>query len=1099
MGKRNALAIVGGIIGGFVTGFTNPSAILYGAQLGYAVGTSMLDTKKGKEELGPRLDDYKQQASEYGEPLGRVWGTMRRAGIVIWAPDLTERLSAPIAAYVGRDGKTRYRRDYIPHASFAVAFNAGPTSRFRRVWFNDTLIYDNSDYSDLEGLSIRDYLGSKGIGSKATDLPDMDGITFYYGTEDQEPDPLIEATEGVGNVPGFRGVTYCVFEGVDITKYGNQRPVVFAEFVAVSSIAEAGTTELDSYNYGLHPSGLPSDGAINCIEPGGFAHLTETYDGYYTHWLIPNTGAILKSRWEATGSWLVGCASTIPIIPRFDAGYVFELDPSTGGYLQIDFNISGFTNLPANPNYKYVERTGTFEIGYYIVRDNAPAGGNNFIIYEITRGYSTHKPDVTGLSDTYEFYVSNGTVAGDSLGLVVADGNTIAAWTANDVFFYVLTTGKVLYQYALVDGGYLFLADTFDLSSFITGTPGSVWNPATTDGANPYTFYFINRADSTTKLYEYNTLAATERTYDLPTGITSTYYSNISVNGGVVVYNTQQTEMLYSVNLGGSTSAIKQSEEVDAIITDIANSCGLTGSQIDVTDLSGLTLRGFISSDGTGNAALQHLFTAFDIHAYEDEGKLFFKQRSFDVDHVIDPDDLGAGVGNSANKKLSFSKEPDINLPRAVNVKYYDEFNEYGTGAHGVRLNQEVHGAKQILDVDLPMVLTGEESWSIAERILYDLWDSRYFYSDITLPLKYVAITPGDLISIDDVVIKVESVEVSDVVAITGKTSLQNAPATLAASGTPKRGYQPISYPGPSEVYLLDIPLLGQASFDNGFYMGAHGYLSAWRGVSINTIDGAAEPLGFTTIPVVAGSCITALGDGPTATIDYTNVVTVGVSGTLESTTKALLLADRPENMAAIGNPVTAKWEIIKFLTATDNGDNTYTISGLIRGLFGTEWATDGHAIGDQFVMLDEGIVQVGQDDITASYIYQVSPFGDSKLQPQTRNFTFWNTGVSLKPYAPAHLTNESDDGAGNYTFTWKRRDRRAFDWNQLEEEPNSETLERYTWEHYDTDGTTLLATGTVDDVTTVTVAGSSGQFLRVAQVSSVYGNGQFTDLVGLL
>jgi len=49
-------------------------------------------------------------------------------------------------------------------------------------------------------------------------------LTFYTGTETQLPDPTIEAEEGAGNVPAWRGSTYAVLQGLVISKTGGQIP-----------------------------------------------------------------------------------------------------------------------------------------------------------------------------------------------------------------------------------------------------------------------------------------------------------------------------------------------------------------------------------------------------------------------------------------------------------------------------------------------------------------------------------------------------------------------------------------------------------------------------------------------------------------------------------------------------------------------------------------------------------------------------------------------------------------------------------------------------------------------------------------------------------
>lgn len=49
-------------------------------------------------------------------------------------------------------------------------------------------------------------------------------IRIHDGSEDQAPDPLIEAKQGAGNAPAYRGTAYVVFDRLPIGDYGNRIP-----------------------------------------------------------------------------------------------------------------------------------------------------------------------------------------------------------------------------------------------------------------------------------------------------------------------------------------------------------------------------------------------------------------------------------------------------------------------------------------------------------------------------------------------------------------------------------------------------------------------------------------------------------------------------------------------------------------------------------------------------------------------------------------------------------------------------------------------------------------------------------------------------------
>lgn len=58
----------------------------------------------------------------------------------------------------------------------------------------------------------------------SVDTGAFDEIAIYEGTESQTADNTIESHEGAGNVPGYRGLAYVVFNELNLTKFGNRVP-----------------------------------------------------------------------------------------------------------------------------------------------------------------------------------------------------------------------------------------------------------------------------------------------------------------------------------------------------------------------------------------------------------------------------------------------------------------------------------------------------------------------------------------------------------------------------------------------------------------------------------------------------------------------------------------------------------------------------------------------------------------------------------------------------------------------------------------------------------------------------------------------------------
>lgn len=199
----SAGALVGGLIGG-----------PFGAQAGWALGSlagALLDPPKGPTIEGPRLADKTVQASTYGLPIPWVWGMYRLSGNVIWATDLVEVRSEQETGGKG-SGPSSTQISYQYFGNFAVAICRGPIAGVGRIWADSKLIYGGGGFSKY-----------------------AENVTIYLGTEDQLPDPTIEAHLGAGNVPAYRGTAYIVFSNLPLADFGNRIPIISVEVVTANA------------------------------------------------------------------------------------------------------------------------------------------------------------------------------------------------------------------------------------------------------------------------------------------------------------------------------------------------------------------------------------------------------------------------------------------------------------------------------------------------------------------------------------------------------------------------------------------------------------------------------------------------------------------------------------------------------------------------------------------------------------------------------------------------------------------------------------------------------------------------------------------------
>ena len=145
------------------------------------------------QEVG-KMSDLQMQTASYGAPIPLIFGTCRSTGNVIWSTKFVEHTKTKTQGGKGGGGGVT-TTTYSYTVSFAVGICQGPITGIGRVWADGKLV-DLAKYQH----------------------------TVYLGGEAQTPDSWMEAVEGAGNVPAFRGLAYIVFKDLPVGDFGNRIP-----------------------------------------------------------------------------------------------------------------------------------------------------------------------------------------------------------------------------------------------------------------------------------------------------------------------------------------------------------------------------------------------------------------------------------------------------------------------------------------------------------------------------------------------------------------------------------------------------------------------------------------------------------------------------------------------------------------------------------------------------------------------------------------------------------------------------------------------------------------------------------------------------------
>ena len=177
---------------------TSMSSLIYGVSnltantIGKALDNRLFGSKQISE--GTRLTDLQVQTSNHGDMIPLIYGTMRVAGNIIWSLPIQEVAHAQTSG--GKGGRPKViRKNYNYFVTMAIGLCEGEIDEVLRVWANGSLVQlDNNTYR------------------------------IYKGTNEQMPDSLIEAVEGVGSTPAFRGLAYVVIENFPLADFANRVP-----------------------------------------------------------------------------------------------------------------------------------------------------------------------------------------------------------------------------------------------------------------------------------------------------------------------------------------------------------------------------------------------------------------------------------------------------------------------------------------------------------------------------------------------------------------------------------------------------------------------------------------------------------------------------------------------------------------------------------------------------------------------------------------------------------------------------------------------------------------------------------------------------------
>lgn len=868
-----------------------------------------------------------------------------------------------------------------------------------------------------------------------------DGFRIYLGDEDQLPDPRMQAALGIANTPAYRGLAYIVFEDFALADYGNSLlGCPFKVEVMSSDVSEQ------------------------------YSRPTYVSDGLFTDWHS-----------------LGGLDKYGPYYPKFSGGvfsFVYgnqEYGISVDGrllytklpeFLGVEWGRIGFLN---ELDVSYVG-TGGIDgqgLGYLQI------GGVSVLLRRGTDEYEFQGCAINQAEDRLYVFV---TIAGvdhlniydEDFSLLSSQPQTVRTFPIGDIYYPSIPGGSEVFAVES-NGDWMWRADVF-------AGQVNVWSITNGVLSNVHTF-----------------LAAT-------TPFMGPYASTLAISAA--------DGFCVGAGNGGNFFAFSRAKIVaaetvplaDIVSAECLSSGLLEASDIDVTDLSA-DVRGYkVSAVAAIRSALDPLQATWPFDAIQDGYKIKFVSRGNASVATVDISELGTvAAGEKPGIRIRHVREMDLQLPRRVQVSYYDIAREYDTGEQASeRLNTEAVGINQ---VELAIVMTANEAAGVSETLLYLYWLERHDV-DFVLPPTYNHLQPTDVIT-------VLGSNATYILRLTAISYLPDGRMECSAKFNDVAIYAPVaigeeshsvggslSYSGISALQLLDIPTINSAMNRSGILAGVSGYYPSWRGATVFRSDDGGQlwlPIqGFMSPGATAGYAINSIGAGRDDIVDAANSLSIRLySGELSSVTDIGLY--NGGNHFAYGLP--GRWEIIAAKTVVEESDGSLTLTGLLRGRFGTEQYMDDHTDLDVIVLLDSSVLRfigLSISSVNQSRLWKAVSSGDSIDTAIEVESSY--TAINLKCLSPIRINGHRDLTALDWSISWTRRSRTPVEAFSGVATPIGETSESYEVEIWDSSYASLKRT--ITGLSSASTSYSAAQqiadfgaeqttlYLKIYQMSSVIGRG---------
>ncbi|AIT07592.1 hypothetical protein MC45_15825 [Sphingomonas taxi] len=455
----------------------------------------------------------------------------------------------------------------------------------------------------------------------------------------------------------------------------------------------------------------------------------------------------------------------------------------------------------------------------------------------------------------------------------------------------------------------------------------------------------------------------------------------------------------------------------------------------EVVAAGGLPLGGFAASGASVRGVLDTL-AMLDGGWWRTAGARLVRQS--DTGAALGIADAGmAASGRTARRRRTVAALASV--PREVAVAHHDPARDYQIGVQRVRRP----GAGERIDrVELPAVVEAATAKGVAAALVArgEIERTR---RQVALGVEGLAIAPGAIVALADEPgrWRVAASSVSGTMTTLTLVPI-GAPAVVTGASSGRVVAAPDRTVGRTWLIAAELPGLGDRPLSAPrVSVIAAGEGAGWRQAALlySLDDGASwTAAGATAAPATMGRIETLPAAASALLVDRRSrpVVALRRGDMTLGDADAASLA-RGGNLALLGD------ELIQFAQAEPLGGGRWALTGLYRGLRGTEAAIGTQAAGDRFALIEPDAVAT--IDLPLAAIGRrlrllASGVGDLDAPAEAAVAI---TGASVAPPAPVHAVTETL-GDGGLAIRWTRRSRGGWIWSDGVDAPLVEEAEAY-------------------------------------------------------